>query len=144
MPEGISFRQKVDNFLTDYLRNTTSDQEILDFYGEGNIIGRKGINTNTVVDDAFNANKLPAPITKAIGKAYIAGSNPHFSNTISVKALALNTLLPPIIAPPSHNPFSAIFLGIYTPAMVIPPASPLAAINILIDTPVATCCIIHP
>jgi len=54
-----AIRQKVDNFFTDYLRNTTSDQEILDFYGEGNIIGRKGINTNTVVDDAFNANKLP-------------------------------------------------------------------------------------
>lgn len=43
MPEAIPFRQKVDNFLTDYLRNTTTDQEILDFYGEGNIIGRKGI-----------------------------------------------------------------------------------------------------
>ena len=60
MPEQQgAIRQKVDNFFTDYLRNTTSDQEILDFYGEGNIIGRKGINTNTVVDDAFNANKLP-------------------------------------------------------------------------------------
>ena len=33
MPEAISFRQKVDNFLTDYLRNTTTDQEILNFYG---------------------------------------------------------------------------------------------------------------
>ena len=37
------FRQKADEFLTNYLRNTTTDQEILDFYGEGNIIGRKGI-----------------------------------------------------------------------------------------------------
>lgn len=35
--------QRVDNALTNYLRNTTTDQEILDFYGEGNIIGRKGI-----------------------------------------------------------------------------------------------------
>ena len=52
-------RQKVDNFFTNYLRNTTSDQEILDYYGEGNIIGRKGINPSTVVNDAFNANKLP-------------------------------------------------------------------------------------
>lgn len=44
MPEQQgTVRQKVDNFFTDYLRNTTSDQEILDFYGEGNIIGRKGI-----------------------------------------------------------------------------------------------------
>ena len=44
MPEqqgGI--RQKVDEFFTNYLRNTTSDQEIRDFYGEGNIVGRKGI-----------------------------------------------------------------------------------------------------
>ena len=36
-------RQKVDDFLTNYLRSTTTDQEILDFYGEGNIVGRKGI-----------------------------------------------------------------------------------------------------
>ena len=36
-------QQKVDNFLTNYLRNTTTDQEILNFYGEGNIVGRKGI-----------------------------------------------------------------------------------------------------
>jgi hypothetical protein len=36
-------RQKVDDFFTNYLRNTTSDQEIRDFYGEGNIVGRKGI-----------------------------------------------------------------------------------------------------
>ena len=44
MPEQQSgIRQKVDDFFTNYLRNTTSDQEILDFYGEGNIIGRKGI-----------------------------------------------------------------------------------------------------
>jgi hypothetical protein len=38
-----NLQQKTDAFLTDYLRNTTTDQEILDFYGEGNIIGRKGI-----------------------------------------------------------------------------------------------------
>jgi hypothetical protein len=43
MADPKSIRQKVDNLLTNYLRNTTSDQEILDFYGEGNIIGRKGI-----------------------------------------------------------------------------------------------------
>jgi hypothetical protein len=45
MPD-ISLRQKVDNFLTDYLRSTTTDQEILNYYGEGNIIGRKGIPSN--------------------------------------------------------------------------------------------------
>ena len=44
MPEPQnSVRQKVDDFFTNYLRSTTSDQEILDFYGEGNIVGRKGI-----------------------------------------------------------------------------------------------------
>jgi len=43
-PSKIS--QKVDNYLTNYLRNTTTDQEILNFYGEGNIIGRKGISKN--------------------------------------------------------------------------------------------------
>lgn len=38
-----SLQQKADKFLTNYLRNTTTDQEILDFYGEGNVVGRKGI-----------------------------------------------------------------------------------------------------
>jgi hypothetical protein len=42
MPD-TSLRQKVDNFLTNYLRSTTTDQEILNYYGEGNIVGRKGI-----------------------------------------------------------------------------------------------------
>ena len=59
MADLKSIRQKVDNLLTDYLRGTTTDQEILNFYGEGNIIGRKGIDPNTVVDEAFNAYKLP-------------------------------------------------------------------------------------
>jgi hypothetical protein len=38
--------QKVDQYLTNYLRSTTTDQEILDFYGEGNVVGRKGIPAN--------------------------------------------------------------------------------------------------
>ena len=60
MPEQQGgLRQKVDDFFTNYLRNTTSDQEILDFYGEGNIIGRKGIDPSTVVNEAFDAYKLP-------------------------------------------------------------------------------------
>jgi hypothetical protein len=59
MADPKSIRQKVDNLLTDYLRGTTTDQEILNFYGEGNIIGRKGIDPNTVVDEAVNAYKLP-------------------------------------------------------------------------------------
>lgn len=41
-----NLQQKLDNFLTNYLRNNTTDQEILDFYGEGNVIGRKGIPAN--------------------------------------------------------------------------------------------------
>lgn len=35
-------QQGVDSFFTNYLRNTTTDQEILDFYGDGKIVGRKG------------------------------------------------------------------------------------------------------
>jgi hypothetical protein len=41
-----SASKKVDDIFTNYLRNTTTDQEILDYYGEGNIIGRKGIPDN--------------------------------------------------------------------------------------------------
>ena len=36
-------RGRVDDFFTNYLRNTTTYQEILDFYGEGNVMVRKGI-----------------------------------------------------------------------------------------------------
>lgn len=41
-----SASKKVDDIFTNYLRNTTTDQEILDYYGEGSIIGRKGIPDN--------------------------------------------------------------------------------------------------
>ena len=58
MPD-TSLRQKVDNFLTNYLRNTTTDQEILDYYGEGNIVGRKGIPTTDkeLLDTVETSNK---------------------------------------------------------------------------------------
>lgn len=57
--EKRSIRQRVDDALTNYLRNTTTDQEILDFYGEGNIIGRKGINQETLITETSDAYKLP-------------------------------------------------------------------------------------
>lgn len=55
-------RQAVDNALTNYLRNTTTDQEILDYYGEGNIVGRKGIPVTdkellTAVEASTNLNQ---------------------------------------------------------------------------------------
>lgn len=62
MPEQQGrLRQKVDDFFTNYLRNTTSDQEILGFYGEGNIIGRKGIpnDVRSVLTSVENAAKNP-------------------------------------------------------------------------------------
>lgn len=63
MPD-TSLRQKVDNFLTNYLRNTTTDQEILDYYGEGNIVGRKGIPSNDkelldIVEASSELNNSP-------------------------------------------------------------------------------------
>ena len=64
MADPKSIRQKVDNLLTDYLRGTTTDQEILNFYGEGNIIGRKGIPTTDkklldVVEASNTLNRSP-------------------------------------------------------------------------------------
>lgn len=61
MPESVkNLQQKLDNFLTDYLRNTTTDQEILNFYGEGNVVGRKGIpaNDKELLDAAEAARQL--------------------------------------------------------------------------------------
>lgn len=57
-----NLQQKLDNFLTNYLRNTTTDQEILNFYGEGNVIGRKGIPTNDkdLLDAVETAQQLTA------------------------------------------------------------------------------------
>lgn len=64
-------QQKTDAFLTDYLRDTTTDQEILDFYGEGNIIGRKGIldTPGAVIREMSDNYKLP-------------GERPHIKRTI--------------------------------------------------------------
>jgi hypothetical protein len=55
--------QEVDKFFTNYLRNTTSDQEILDFYGEGNIIGRKGIpeSRRELIDQVFYSRNKNRP-----------------------------------------------------------------------------------
>lgn len=39
-------RRRFDDSMTEYLRNNTTDQEILDYYGDGRIVGRKGINPN--------------------------------------------------------------------------------------------------
>ena len=63
MADLKSIRQKVDNLLTNYLRNTTSDQEILDFYGEGNIIGRKGIpeSRREFLDQVFSSRNENRP-----------------------------------------------------------------------------------
>jgi hypothetical protein len=56
-------RQKADEFLTNYLRDTTTDQEILDFYGEGNIIGRKGIpeSRRELLDQVFSSKSKNRP-----------------------------------------------------------------------------------
>jgi hypothetical protein len=53
-------RGRVDDFFTNYLRNTTTDQEILNFYGEGNVVGRKGIpaNDKELLDAAEAARQL--------------------------------------------------------------------------------------
>jgi len=60
MPEeSTGIRRKLDDFFTNYLRSTTTDQEILDFYGEGNIIGRKGIDKSNIVNQTFDAKNLP-------------------------------------------------------------------------------------
>lgn len=60
MPEDTKgIRGKIDDFFTNYLRNTTTDQEILDFYGEGNIIGRKGIDKSNIIDQTYDARNLP-------------------------------------------------------------------------------------
>lgn len=59
MPEDTKgIRGKIDDFFTNYLRNTTTDQEILDFYGEGNIIGRKGIDKENIINQTFDAQRL--------------------------------------------------------------------------------------
>jgi hypothetical protein len=61
MAEPIkNLQQKLDNFLTNYLRTNTTDQEILNFYGEGNVVGRKGIPTNDkeLLDAAEAARQL--------------------------------------------------------------------------------------
>ena len=67
-PNLNDIRLNIDNFLTDYLRNTTTDQEILDYYGEGNIVGRKGIpeSRGELIDQVYedtNTNRPRLPRT---------------------------------------------------------------------------------
>jgi hypothetical protein len=95
-------RQKVDAFLTDYLRNTTTDQELLDFYGEGNVIGRKGIpaTDKELLDTVEAANSLATsplrPITdrpnlsvggidQSIGYNYTTTDVPSLVNSATQK-----------------------------------------------------------
>ena len=54
-----NFRDRFDQGVTDYLRSTTTDQELLDFYGEGNVIGRKGIPATPggVINQTFDATR---------------------------------------------------------------------------------------
>ena len=64
-----SVQSNIDAFLTDYLRNTTTDQEILDYYGEGNIVGRKGIPTsNKELLDAIDASHKLASLRPDTGR----------------------------------------------------------------------------
>jgi len=105
MPD-TSFRQKVDNFLTNYLRNTTTDQEILNYYGEGNIIGRKGIpnDVRSVLTSVEKAaiNPLFRPDS---GKPNIDIDGPEgmLSYTYSTKDM------PGVVNPASGRPWQMTF-----------------------------------
>jgi hypothetical protein len=67
-PNVSGIQSRVDDFFTNYLRNTTTDQEILDYYGEGNIVGRKGIpeSRGELIDQVYedtNTNRPRLPRT---------------------------------------------------------------------------------
>lgn len=93
MPDLIqNLQQKTDAFLTDYLRNTTTDQEILDFYGEGNIIGRKGIPEfrRELLDQVFDSRGGNRPVLPhnfdAYDESYGDKAPKHVYETIDMPA----------------------------------------------------------
>lgn len=64
-----AIRQRFDEAATNYLRQTTTDQELLDFYGEGNIIGRKGIPSTRgdLINQTIDAARInPRPDIKRV------------------------------------------------------------------------------
>ena len=106
MADLKSIRQKVDNLLTNYLRDTTTDQEILDFYGEGNIIGRKGIPNDVrgVLTSVENAAENPL-FRPDSGKPNIDMDGPGGipSYTYSTKDI------PDVVNPVSGRPWQMTF-----------------------------------
>jgi len=99
-------RQKVDNFFTNYLRQNMTDQEILDFYGEGNIIGRKGIpSTDRELLDAVTRTRQAQSYRPVNDRPYekIGGFNQTVKYDYSTKDI------PGLLSPETGRPWQMTF-----------------------------------
>ena len=101
-----NIQQAIDAALTNYLRNTTTDQEILDFYGEGNIIGRKGIpTTDKELLDAMEAASKKQSLRPATDR-------PNFSVGGIDQQIGYNYTtadMPQVVDPNTNKPWQMTF-----------------------------------
>jgi hypothetical protein len=105
MPNN-KLQQYVDNILTNYLRNTTTDQEILDFYGEGNVVGRKGIpETDKDLLDAIDKSNRSTGFRPTTGRkeSSVGGIDQEIGYSYSTKDI------PGLNSPETGRPWQMTF-----------------------------------
>ena len=103
-----NLQQKLDNFLTNYLRQTTTDQEILDFYGEGNVIGRKGIpETDKELLDAVEASRglISSPLRPTTDRPNVSVGG--IDQSINYNYTTTN--MPNVVDPKTGRPWQMTF-----------------------------------
>jgi len=95
--------KKVDDFFTNYLRNTTSDAEIKAFYGDGNIVGRKGIpgTDREILDAVEAANKSLGSLRPKTDRPYynVGGFNDEIGYNYTTSDM------PDVINPETGRPW---------------------------------------
>jgi hypothetical protein len=103
---GSEVGRKVGDYLTKYLRDTTTDQEILDFYGEGNVVGRKGIpETDKDLLDAIDASNRSTRVRPTTGRkeSSVGGIDQEIGYSYSTKDI------PGLNSPETGRPWQMTF-----------------------------------
>ena len=115
-----AIRQRFDDAATNYLRQTTTDQELLDFYGEGNIIGRKGIPSTRrdLIDQTYDVRKSLDP------RPHIKRVIPEGEDLMSLPGEEKRLIdMPGAVSPQTGRPYQLQFGTLPFPNEPIPTAA---------------------
>jgi len=100
-------RRRFDEASTNYLRQTTTDQELLNFYGDGKIIGRKGIpnNRGDLIDQSYYAPNNRPYVERVLPKSesLLSGLSGEQKNLIDI-----NSAISPETGRPYQLEFGAL------------------------------------